>query len=160
MLSTGEVIQLALAPVFLLVAVGTLINAVTARLARVIDRSRSLAEQIAREPDLQARQFMRREMRSLGRRMRFANLAINSLTGAAVVVCVVVMVLFVDGLIAASLEMLVVALFLLALALITFGLISFLGEVTVATATLRVNPAFVDCIERRDGEDAARRDTA
>ena len=39
-------IQLALAPVFLLTAVATLINAISARLARTVDRMRAIQEKI------------------------------------------------------------------------------------------------------------------
>ena len=39
-------IQLALAPVFLLTAVATLINAISARLARSVDRMRSIQNQL------------------------------------------------------------------------------------------------------------------
>ena len=41
-------IQLALAPVFLLTAVATLINAISARLARSVDRMRSIQQMIQR----------------------------------------------------------------------------------------------------------------
>ena len=40
----GQIIQLAIAPVFLLTGVGTNLTVLTNRLARIIDRSRALEE--------------------------------------------------------------------------------------------------------------------
>ena len=45
-------IQLALAPVFLLTAVATLLNAISARLARSVDRMRSIQKLIHGDPNL------------------------------------------------------------------------------------------------------------
>ena len=45
-------IQLALAPVFLLTAVATLLNAISARLARSVDRMRSIQKMIQVDPNL------------------------------------------------------------------------------------------------------------
>ncbi len=45
-------IQLALAPVFLLTAVATLLNAISARLARSVDRMRSIQKLIHADPHL------------------------------------------------------------------------------------------------------------
>ncbi len=150
--STGQIIQLALAPVFLLVAIGQLLNVVTARLARVIDRSRSLAARIedGYVGDAEHQAFLRQEMCSLAKRMRFANLATSAFTSAAVAVCAVVILLFVDNLIPVPLEFVVVLLFMLTMALITGGVISFLVEVTVATATLRINPAILRSLEEAE----------
>ena len=50
--SISEGIQLALAPVFLLTAVANLVSALTHRLARVVDRSRFLQNELADEPGL------------------------------------------------------------------------------------------------------------
>jgi hypothetical protein len=158
MQSPAEVIQLALAPVFLLVAVGQLINAVTSRLARVIDRSRLLADQLHSGESWRPREDIEAEFVALARRVRFANLAINFLTSAAVCVCGVVMLLFVNALVEAELELLLVGLFLVTMGLITGGLITFLVEVTIATTTLQVRgialPATLASSRRRERDDA------
>ncbi|MFB0911984.1 MAG: DUF2721 domain-containing protein, partial [Glaciecola sp.] len=46
--SAVEIIQLALAPIFLIVGIGTLVNVATGRVGRVIDRARWF-ETLARE---------------------------------------------------------------------------------------------------------------
>jgi hypothetical protein len=46
--SAVEIIQLALAPIFLIVGIGTLVNVATGRVGRVIDRARWF-ENLARE---------------------------------------------------------------------------------------------------------------
>ena len=69
------VIQLAVAPVFLLTAVGTLINVLSTRLARVIDRSRDLEERIAHGAELADERLWLDELRMLERRMRLTYLS-------------------------------------------------------------------------------------
>ncbi len=141
MQNTSVIIELSLAPVFLLVAIGQMLNVVTARLARVIDRARLLSGGLNAEPSQRRAEGIRRELRALGKRMRFANLATYFLSAAAVCVCAVVTMLFVDSLWAArNLEWLVVSLFVVTMVLITGGLVTFLGEISVATATVKVDP--------------------
>ncbi|MEO0974816.1 MAG: DUF2721 domain-containing protein [Pseudomonadota bacterium] len=140
MQTTSAIIQLSLAPVFLLVAIGQILNAVTARLARVVDRSRVLTARLQNDPGCGEDAQVRAELRGLGWRMRFANLAAAFLSTAAVCVCVVVTLLFVDSLVAANLEWLIVSLFMFTMGLITGGLVTFLGEVSVATTHLRLDP--------------------
>ncbi len=55
-------IQLALAPVFLLTAVATLINAISARLARSVDRMRAIQHKI-QEGDIQDQAMLKHMMR-------------------------------------------------------------------------------------------------
>ncbi len=46
----AQTIQLALAPVFVLVAIGNILNILAQRLSRVVDRSRLLQRQAQRRP--------------------------------------------------------------------------------------------------------------
>ncbi|MBT0587600.1 DUF2721 domain-containing protein [Alteromonas oceanisediminis] len=136
--SAVELIQLSLAPVFLLVGIGQIINVVTGRLARIIDRARWIEEhQKQTSPAQRSQQGL--EMTSLRRRMRFANWSINFLTGAAVAVCVDVILLLLNGLIDTSLDVTILVTFIFGLVLITGGLIAFFLEVSLATATLKVS---------------------
>jgi hypothetical protein len=136
---SASIIQLALAPVFLLVAIGTLLNVVSARLARVIDRSRLLTQELATGAGWQPASEKRKELGPLRRRMRAANAATNFLAAAAVCVCIVVALLFVQGLVQRDLDVVITGLFMLTMLLITGGVVSFLIEVTVATATVKVS---------------------
>jgi len=76
----------------------------------------------------------------LRRRMRFANWAITFLIAAAVTICIDVILLLINGLFAPSLDLAILVTFILALLLMTGGLISFFLEVSVATATLKIGP--------------------
>ena len=59
-------IQLALAPVFLLTAVATLINAISARLARSVDRMRSIQARI-QEGSITDQAILKHMMQEIGR---------------------------------------------------------------------------------------------
>ncbi|GAA0858915.1 DUF2721 domain-containing protein [Aliiglaciecola litoralis] len=137
--SAVELIQLALAPVFLIVGIGQMVNVATGRLARVIDRARSFEEGECSEV-YQASAKATLEIKSLRRRMRFANWAVTFLIGAAVTVCIDVILLLVNGLIMPNLNIAIITTFILGLLLTTGGLIAFFLEVSVATATLRIGP--------------------
>lgn len=132
-----ELIQLALAPVFLIVGIGQILNAVTGRLARIIDRARFIDQKLTAK-ELTANKLVRRELSSLKRRMSFANWAITFLTGAAVIICLDVVLLLLNGLIDYDLRSEIIILFMLTMLGITGGLLSFFCEVSVATATLKI----------------------
>ena len=72
----SHVIQLAVAPVFLLAGIGAFANAFAGRLARIFDRSRLLEANLAdSDPDKQ--QAIITELISLGRRARLAYIGIT-----------------------------------------------------------------------------------
>jgi hypothetical protein len=135
----AHVVQLAVAPVFLLTGVAALLGVMTNRLARVIDRARLLE---ARWPQLdEAEQTAARgELRILEKRARLSSWAINFCTGAALLVCAVVATLFIDAFLGANLRWLVGAFFVIAMFALIGGLTSFLREVYLATHTLRIGP--------------------
>lgn len=135
--SAVELIQLSLAPVFLLVGIGQMVNVVTGRLARIIDRARWFEEQHCTDQSLIDRRA-EVELKSLRRRMQLANWAITFLTGAAVTVCLDVIMLLTNGLLDIDLDVYILGMFIVGLSFITFGLLAFFFEVTVATATLKI----------------------
>ena len=91
----AHAIQLAIAPVFLLTGIAGLLNVMAARLARVIDRTRSFEEMWA-GLDTKARAAARVELGSLERRRRACSWSINYCTTAALLICVVIVALFVE----------------------------------------------------------------
>lgn len=84
-----HVIQLAVAPVFLLTAIATLINAMNVRLGRIVDRRRVVREQL-RHPGTDDADEAREEMRLLARRSRLVYLSILFAVLSALLVCLVV----------------------------------------------------------------------
>ena len=94
MQGVGEVIRLAVAPVFLLSGVGIMLTLFTNRLARAVDRGRELERQLAAGPAAQRAQDLRPSLATLARRGRLLSLAITLCTICALLVSVVVVVLF------------------------------------------------------------------
>lgn len=135
----AHVIQLAVAPVFLLTGVGALLSVMTNRLARVIDRARVLEAQFANLNET-GRPAATVELGVLAKRAKLASWAINFCTFAALLVCSVVATLFIDAFLGTNLKWLVGALFVIAMVALIGGLVSFLREVYLATHTLRIGP--------------------
>ncbi len=130
-------IQLAVAPVFLLTGIASILNVLTNRLGRVIDRARKLEGEIAGY-DAAARTRALSELVFLGRRMAAAHWAIGLCTLSALMVCVVVAILFVGDVIPMKASAAVAPLFVLVMLLLIGGLVVFLYEVQIATRSVRV----------------------
>jgi len=130
-------IQLAVAPVFLLAGIGSILNVMAGRLARVVERARSLEREFA-SFDEEARRLATAELRILDRRMSVVNVALSACTAAALLVCVLVAMLFVADLADVAFGRPVAWLFVTAMLLLILGLILFLWEVRLAMHALRV----------------------
>jgi hypothetical protein len=131
-----RVIQLAVAPVFLLTAIGTLINALTGRLGRVIDRRRKLEELLpAYQGD--TRESMQRELAALALRVKLVLRSISAAVLSALLVCVLIGTAFLGAFVSLDLAKIVAALFVLAIAALTACLVYFLREVYLASAEER-----------------------
>ena len=130
-------IQLALGPVFLLTGIASILNVLTNRLGRVIDRARRIEAEIVGY-DEAARRRAIVELGVLGRRTAAAHWAIGLCTTSALFVCVVVAILFVDNFTPFSANLLVAGLFIVAMILLIAGLILFLMEVQVAMRSVRI----------------------
>lgn len=133
-----EIIQLALAPIFLIVGIGTLVNVATGRVARVIDRARWF-EDLARQQPLRIDRRAKHEIRTLNKRMRLANWSINFLIASALVICFDVILLMINGLISTSLDTTILVTFMVSILFLTGGLIAFFFEVSLATASLKIS---------------------
>lgn len=134
----AHLIQLSIAPVFLLAGVGAILNVLANRLARVVDRVRRLEEDFASVSPVRQR-LARSELARLGRRMKLVNWSITACTASALCICLVVAIMFVGGLGEIGVGRVIAALFVLAMALLTTALILFLLEVRMAARTLRVH---------------------
>ena len=135
----AHVVQLAVAPVFLLTGVAALLGVMANRLSRVIDRARVL-EARWRQLDETEQAAARAELALLEKRARLSSWAINFCTSAALLVCAVVATLFIDAFLRTNLKWLVGVLFVIAMLALMGGLFSFLREVYLATHTLRIGP--------------------
>jgi hypothetical protein len=130
-----RVIQLAVAPVFLLTAIGTLIAVLNVRLGRNVDRRRLMEEELrgsteGKQTDEQ--RALHRELRLLARRIRLTYFAMLSAGLGALLVCLVVAGAFVGALIAVDISREVAVLFILAMFAVIGCLSMFLREVFLA----------------------------
>jgi len=128
----AHAIQLAIAPVFLLTGLAGLLGVMANRLARVIDRARSI-EATWSGLDVEARSSARLEMTNLERRRHLCSWSINCCTLAALLVCFVIVILFMEELFTTNLRWLAGCLFVAGMLLVIFGLTWFLREVYLAT---------------------------
>lgn len=135
----AHVIQLAVAPVFLLSGVGVTLTVLTNRLARIIDRARSLEAALA-NPATPGEQAMHAELRTLSRRAQLVHRAITLCTTCALLICVVIVALFAGALVTRDLSALIILVFIAAMCAFIGGLVSFLLEIRTATASLRFGP--------------------
>jgi MFS family permease len=133
----AHAIQLALAPVFLLSGIGVLLGVLTNRLARTVDRARKVEESLrqATTPDVAE---ARAQLRVASRRARFINFSITLCTIAALLVAMVVALLFSSTFAPINLAAYVAALFVAAMIALVGALLSFLVEIRIATAALRI----------------------
>jgi len=94
----SESIQLSVAPVFLLTAVAGMISALTHRIARVIDRSRSLQFEIISEKNtehqLVLKQFHQEELFYLSKRANLVNISMALLVLCAIQIGLTILELF------------------------------------------------------------------
>jgi hypothetical protein len=133
----AHVIQLAIAPVFLLTAVGTLLNVLASRLGRTVDRRRVL---VAALPQLDASLAAdaRAELAYNDRRTRLIYLSISLAVMCALLICLLIAIAFLDALIAADLSQLVAILFMLSMVALIGSLSIFLREIFLGVTTARV----------------------
>ena len=132
----AQVIQLAVAPVFLLTGVGATLGVLANRLARVIDRARAL--EARRESNLGDAVAIAEELQHLSERGRLVYRAIALLVLAALLVGCVIISLFVGVFFEVELGGVIAGLFVAAMLAFIAALIVFLREVFVGTQGLRI----------------------
>ena len=135
----AQVIQLAVAPVFLLTGVGAILNLLTQRLARIIDRARDLEGRLSLASDSEKGSYYG-QLDVLRRRARLANWAISLCTTSAFLVCTIIVVLFLEAFLSLNRAGVIALLFISAMLSLIAGLLIFLREVFLATASLRIGP--------------------
>lgn len=133
----SQAIQLSIAPVFLLVGIAGFINAFVSRLSRVVDRSRHL-EELLQEADGEMREDALRELCILDRRARLVYVGITLGIATALLVCILIVIMFVEAFLGANHALLVGGLFVAAMLSLIGTLVSFLREVFLAITSLTV----------------------
>ena len=126
------ILQLSLAPVFLLAGIGAFLNVMNGRLTWLVEKVNQL--EAAGEESIDAAH--RDELPVLRRRQRYAHHAVNLSTAAALMICLVVALLFVSAFVRTPLGSLVALSWIAAMALIFTALTFFLRETSLATRDL------------------------
>jgi hypothetical protein len=139
----AQTIQLALAPVFVLVALGNIMNILSLRLARVIDRGRILQE---RHPETSGPEHdaLVREMRILDQRIHLIGRAILLLVLSGLTIGFCVALLFLEELFKVNLQQVAAFAFMIAIGLLMWALTMFLREIRSATAALRIPESYLE----------------
>ena len=133
----AHLIQLAVAPVFLLTGIGSILGVMTNRLSRVIDRARVLEGQLDDAAAVQA-VTIRAELKSLDQRARYVGRAITLCTTTALLICTVIAVLFTSAFLPFDLTLPVALLFIAAMVAFFTGLVMFLREIYLGTSSRRI----------------------
>jgi hypothetical protein len=122
--------------VFLLTAVGTLINALNSRLGRAVDRRRVLEHLLHSLAEEQARTASA-ELARVHQRIHVVYLSIFAAVISALFVCLLIAVAFVGGFVVTDLSRTVAILFVLSMLALIASLLLFMREIFLAVSTPR-----------------------
>lgn len=128
----SHIIQLAIAPVFLLTGVGTKLAVLTNRLARIIDRSRVIENRFHEGGDTE----VQAELETLYRRAHLINRAITLSTACGLLVCVVIAALFIGDALNLGLAKFIALCFVLGMFSLIGSFVYLLREIFIATKTM------------------------
>ena len=134
-----SVIQLAVAPVFMLTAVGTIISALTIRLGRAVDRRRDLESALARMPPEEKASALE-ELEVIARRIQFVYYSIVAAVISGLFVSVLIFSAFLASFLRSDISYTIGTMFALAVIALTASLLLFLHEIFLAVSTPRHIP--------------------
>jgi hypothetical protein len=142
----ARTIQIALAPSFLLTAIGAILALLTSRLGRVVDRSRWIEANYAPKGDPR-HDYQLAQLRWIDLRMKYANRALVLCTLSAMLICIVIAGLFTSALFNFALGQAMAMAFIVAMLLLIIGMVYFLYEVRTAIHATRIQDELLE----RDG---------
>ncbi|MBB5984617.1 DUF2721 domain-containing protein [Sphingobium lignivorans] len=132
-----HVIQLAVAPVFLLAGIGGFLNVCASRLARVIDRARVVEKLVPQSTGAEHDRLIQ-EIRILDRRISVVNTAIFLSVLAALLISAVVILLFASNLVMANLGTLIALLFMGSMISIASAFAIFIVETRLGSQVIHI----------------------
>ena len=128
----ATVIQLAVAPAFLLTGIGAILAVMATRLSRIVDRYR-----ILNEGPKKLNMEHKREIEYLIKRSKWTHWAIALTTVSSLFVCVLIAMIFIATEVSFNFDQLITILFILAMTFLVFGLLSFLKEVDLSKGVIK-----------------------
>jgi hypothetical protein len=132
----ARLVQSSIAPVFLFSGVAAMLSVLTNRLARIVDRARTLEAKLVAHPGSTGQ--LHADLLVLARRARYINVAISLCAVSALLIALVVVTLFANAFLGYNLGAVIALLFVVAMLVLSAAFIAFLLEVRQATAALRI----------------------
>ncbi len=133
----AELIQLSVAPAFLLAAVGGLLNVFTGRLSRIIDKIEKIDHYGDERQEGITPEHIKARRASLLKRMSNMNFAILFGTTTGLLVAIVIVTMFLSALLEFQESIVIATLFILAMLSMIISLTLFLKEILLTTAFAR-----------------------
>ncbi len=128
-----QIVQLSLAPVFLLAAIGAIMNVMTTRLIWIANRIEEIERAVERGKAGRAAE----ELPVLEERRIYCQRSVIFSTAAGLAICVVVTLLFVSAFIRPQLGTLTAVVWIVTMTLLMISLVLFLLETRLASASAR-----------------------
>ena len=141
--TVAQIIQLAVAPVFLLAGIGAFLNACTGRLARIVDRARTIEPMILGSRGEEHDRYQS-EIRVIDRRMGLVSWAIFLSVLSALLICAVVILLFAATLVGAHFGTAIALLFIASMVAIGSAFFIFLVETRLASRNVRIRAELLE----------------
>lgn len=143
----SQLIQLSVAPVFLLAGVAGLLNVFTGRLSRIIDKVDKLDKYEALNPDLFLDEKdtlkLAQRRRFLTMRMKNTNLAILFCTSTGLFIAMVIVTMFLSAIFDFKDSLFIAVLFILAMLCLITSLFLFLREIFYTTSFIKTKQSFI-----------------
>lgn len=131
------IIQLAITPVILISGMGALMITLTNRMARVVDRTRKVAESIS-TADAEERKHLESQLVIMWGRALLIRRAVTTNGLSMLVSCLLVVALFAAAMFDWEMKGVVLALFAASILLLTASLVDFLRDIFVSLHALRL----------------------
>ena len=134
----SEILASAVSPVFLLAGVGALLNVMTGRLGRIVDRLRYLQGYIDKASEEDKNTILLNRKQSVFRmKLIYASIFFCTLSG--LMVCIVIGALFIGEINTYSIDTFISILFILCMTSLILSLILLASEIFIATKTINRN---------------------
>tara|TARA_B100000787_G_C16125799_1_gene264917 strand:- start:490 stop:900 length:411 start_codon:yes stop_codon:yes gene_type:complete len=129
----GVVIQMAVAPAFLLTGIGAILTVMGHRLARIVDRFRVLKEGTIKKTFETSD-----ELNSLLLRAKWTHWAIALTTTSALFICLLIAMIFIATEVNFYLDQYLSILFIVAMSFLVLGFLCFLREVSLSKSIIKL----------------------
>ena len=137
--AVAQIIQLVVAPVFLLGGIGAFLNVCATRVSRIVDRSRAIEPLLLQSKGIEHHRWLA-ELKTLDRRLRLVSSAIFASVLSALLICIDVALLFAATLFEPNFGRTIAWLFIGSTIAVGFGFAIFLVETRLAIRSLRIRP--------------------